>query len=132
MASSASYAELHCLSNFTFLRGASHPEELVEEAARLGYSALALTDECSFAGIVRAHTVAKDLDIKLIIGTELCLSDGLKLIVLAPDRVYQTQSRWFPIPRETFDVLIYAFLGLFKIVFLVFNLVPYLALLIVA
>src|SRR5512146_1522946 len=53
------YAELHCLSNFTFLRGASHPEELVERAAALGYAALALTDECSFTGIVRAHVAAK-------------------------------------------------------------------------
>jgi len=49
------YAELHCLSNFTFLRGASHPEELVERAVVLGYRALALTDECSLAGVVRAH-----------------------------------------------------------------------------
>ena len=49
------YAELHCLSNFTFLRGASHPEEQVEQAAELGYAALALTDECSLAGVVRAH-----------------------------------------------------------------------------
>jgi error-prone DNA polymerase len=86
MASSASYAELHCLSNFTFLRGASHPEELVEQAARLGYSALALTDECSFAGIVRAHTAAKDLAIRFIVGTELRLSDGLKLVVLVTNR----------------------------------------------
>ena len=52
-------------------------------------------------------------------------------LVLAPDLVYRTQSRWFPIPRETFDLVIYSFLGLFKIVFLVFNLVPYIALLIV-
>ena len=44
------YAELHCLSNFTFLRGASHPHELVEQADALGYSALAITDECSVAG----------------------------------------------------------------------------------
>ena len=50
---------------------------------------------------------------------------------LAPDLVYRTQSKWFPIPRETFDVVFYAFLGLFKIVFLVFNVVPYVALLIV-
>ena len=48
------YAELHCLSNFTFLRGASHPEELVEQADALGYRALAITDECSVAGVVRA------------------------------------------------------------------------------
>ena len=49
------YAELHCLSNFTFLRGASHPQELVERAHGLGYSALAITAECSVAGVVRAH-----------------------------------------------------------------------------
>ena len=61
------YAELHCLSNFTFLRGASHPEEQVEQAAELGYSALALTDECSLAGVVRAHSAARDLPLKLII-----------------------------------------------------------------
>ena len=51
--------------------------------------------------------------------------------ILVPDLVYRTQSRWFPIPRETFDVVIYSFLGLFKIFFLMFNLVPFLALLIV-
>ncbi|MGH8135373.1 MAG: PHP domain-containing protein, partial [Steroidobacteraceae bacterium] len=55
-----SYAELHCLSNFTFLRGASHPAELVRRARQLGYAALALTDECSLAGIVRAHAAARD------------------------------------------------------------------------
>ena len=52
------YAELHCISNFTFLRGASHPHELVEQADALGYSALAITDECSVAGVVRAHMAA--------------------------------------------------------------------------
>ena len=48
------YAELHCLSNFSFQRGASHPEELVTQAAAFGYTAIALTDECSLAGVVRA------------------------------------------------------------------------------
>ena len=52
------YAELHALSNFTFLRGASHPEELVGQAAALGYPAIAITDECSLSGIVRAHSAA--------------------------------------------------------------------------
>ncbi len=51
--------------------------------------------------------------------------------IVAPDLIYRTQSKWFPIPRETFNVLFYSFLGLFKIVFLVFNVVPYVALLIV-
>ena len=55
------YAELHCLSNFSFLRGASHPEELVERAKSQGYAALALTDECTLAGAVRAHLAAKDV-----------------------------------------------------------------------
>ena len=65
------YAELHSLSNFSFQRGASHPEELVQRAHALGYSALAITDECSMAGIVRAHTEAKKLGLQLLIGTEL-------------------------------------------------------------
>jgi error-prone DNA polymerase len=81
----ASYAELHCLSNFSFLRGASQPQELVAQAAALGYSALALTDECSVAGVVRAHLQAQQLGLKLIIGSELQLDDGLRLVLLAPD-----------------------------------------------
>ena len=80
------YAELHCLSNFTFLRGASHPEELVRRATELGYSALAITDECSLAGIVRAHMAAKDCGLKLIVGAELRLDDGVKLVLLATGR----------------------------------------------
>ena len=80
------YAELHCLSNFSFLRGASHPEELVERAHALGYSALALTDECSFAGVVRAHAAAKECGLHLILGTEIFLEDKLKLVLLATDR----------------------------------------------
>ncbi|MDJ0939482.1 MAG: error-prone DNA polymerase [Woeseiaceae bacterium] len=80
------YAELHALSNFTFLRGASHPEELVEAAAALGYEALAITDECSMSGVVRAHMVAKDAGLKLIIGSELRLRSGRRLVVLARDR----------------------------------------------
>jgi error-prone DNA polymerase len=80
------YAELHCLSNFTFLRGASHPHELIEQAVELGYEALALTDECSVAGVVRAHVAAKGQQLKLIIGSELRLACGLKLVALATDR----------------------------------------------
>ncbi len=77
------YAELHALSNFTFLRGASHPEELVETAAELGYEALAISDECSMSGIVRAHAAAKQAGLKkLIIGSELRLQSGRKLVVL--------------------------------------------------
>src|SRR3989475_5836714 len=80
------YAELHCLPNFTFLRGASHREELVKRAAGLGYSALAVTDECSLAGAVRAHVAAKDLGLPLVIGSEIRLNDGPKLVMLATDR----------------------------------------------
>ena len=80
------YAELHCLSNFTFLRGASHPEELVKRAAGLGYSALAITDECSLAGVVRAHVAAKDAGLPLVIGSEIRLQDGPRLVLLATDR----------------------------------------------
>jgi error-prone DNA polymerase len=65
------YAELHCISNFSFLRGASHPEELVRRAAGLGYAALAITDECSVAGVVRAHLATKEHGLKLIVGSEL-------------------------------------------------------------
>jgi len=64
------YAELHCCSNFSFLRGASHPEELVEHAQALGYSALAITDEASLAGVVRAHKAAAACGLKLLIGAE--------------------------------------------------------------
>jgi error-prone DNA polymerase len=80
------YAELHCLSNFSFLRGASHPEELVERAAALGYAALALTDECSLAGVVRAHLAARQTRLKLIVGAEIRLADGPRLVLLAADR----------------------------------------------
>ena len=85
MASLPDYAELHCLSNFTFLRGASHPEELVERAHALGYRALALTDECSLAGAVRAHQAAKACGLPLILGTELRLEQS-RLVLLATDR----------------------------------------------
>src|SRR5574340_989394 len=80
------YAELHCLSNFTFLRGASHAEELVARAHELGYAALAITDECSLAGIVRAHVAAKEVGLKLIVGSEIRLSDGPRVVLLATSR----------------------------------------------
>ncbi|MBT8090925.1 MAG: error-prone DNA polymerase [Gammaproteobacteria bacterium] len=84
---SSQYAELHVLSNFTFLRGASHPEELVETAAQLGYAALAITDECSMSGIVRAHSAAKAFGLrKLIVGSEFTLPSGRKLVALAQNR----------------------------------------------
>lgn len=88
------YAELHCVSNFSFLHGASHPEELVRQAAALGYRALALTDECSLAGAVRAHVAAQAGDCRLIVGTALRLDDGLRLVLLVPDAAgYAVLSR---------------------------------------
>jgi len=83
---SPGYAELHCLSNYTFLRGASHPEELVGRAARNGYAALALTDACSVSGVVRAHIAAKRTGLPLIVGSEFQLGDGTKFVLLATDR----------------------------------------------
>jgi error-prone DNA polymerase len=88
------YAELHCASNFSFLRGASHPEELVERALVLEYAGLAITDECSFAGSVRAHLALAEVrendaaarDFRLIHGTEIQLADGPKLVLLAQTR----------------------------------------------
>jgi error-prone DNA polymerase len=80
------YAELHCLSCYSFLRGASHPSELVERAAALGYAALAIADECSLAGIVKAHVAAKEHGIKLLVGSEFNLAEGIKLVALAPSR----------------------------------------------
>ncbi|WP_296444720.1 PHP domain-containing protein, partial [Rhodoferax sp. UBA5149] len=83
--SAPAYCELHCLSNFSFQRGASHPEELVARAAALGYAALALTDECSVAGVVRAHTEAKKLGLKLLLGAEFAFDDGCRFVALAHD-----------------------------------------------
>jgi error-prone DNA polymerase len=82
------YAELRCISNFTFLRGASHAEELVERAQALGYRALALVDECSLAGVVRAHVAAKKHQLPLLVGSQFrvqCTApfNPFTLIVLA-------------------------------------------------
>ena len=85
------YAELHCVSNFSFLRGASHPGELVFRAQALGYSALALTDECSMAGVVRAHQAAKECGMKLIIGSEFRTVDDLHIVLLATSQAGYAQ-----------------------------------------
>ena len=68
------YAELHCRSNFSFLSAASHPEEMAARAQELGYSALAITDECSLSGVVRAHVEATRLKLHLIVGAEMALT----------------------------------------------------------
>ena len=83
------YAELYSLSNFSFLRAASFPEELVEQAHELGYSALALCDECSLSGIVRAHVAAKQRGLKLLIGSVL----GLRV---ATPRAAESRRAEFP------------------------------------
>jgi error-prone DNA polymerase len=101
------YAELHCRSNFSFLTGASHPEELIERAAALGYSALAITDECSLAGVVRAHVEAQAQKLHLVIGSEIRLtlpSSGAayaRLVLLAQTRRgYGNLSHWITVARR--------------------------------
>jgi error-prone DNA polymerase len=106
------YAELHCRSNFSFLSGASHPEELVQRAHALGYSALAMADECSLAGVVRAHTEAKRTGLHLIIGAEVQLTHpavkgrsdappGPRLVLLAQSRRgYGNLSQWITVARR--------------------------------
>lgn len=82
------YAELFCQSNYSFLQGASHPEELVTRACELGYRAIAITDECSVAGVVKAYSIIKAdrLPIKLIVGSLLKVDNQLELIALCPNR----------------------------------------------
>ncbi|MBL4827190.1 MAG: PHP domain-containing protein, partial [Spongiibacteraceae bacterium] len=82
----SAYAELHCLSYFSFLRGASSPQELVSQAASLGYRALAITDECSLAGVVKAYVEAEKTKTHLIIGSEFVLTNGCRLVVLVTDK----------------------------------------------
>lgn len=80
------YAELHCKTNFSFLRGASHPDELVSRASQLGYAGLAVTDQTSLAGVVRAWGAAKDLDFKLLVGTEIAPQSAPPLVLWATNR----------------------------------------------
>jgi error-prone DNA polymerase len=80
------YAELQVTSNFSFLRGAAHPDELVLTAAALGHQAIAITDRNSFAGIVRAHHAAKEVGIRLVVGCRLDLRDGMSLLAFPEDR----------------------------------------------
>src|ERR1700733_892553 len=81
-----SYVELQVTSNFSFLRGASHPEELVEQAAAYGYQEIAVTDRNSFAGIVRAHVAAQKGKIRLIPACRLDLLDGPSLLAYPTNR----------------------------------------------
>ncbi|MCK9504096.1 MAG: error-prone DNA polymerase [Porticoccaceae bacterium] len=89
------YAHLHTTTNFTFLAGASHPGEYVRRACELGYEALAITDECSLAGVVKAFVVAEELQFKLIIGSAFRLSNGMHLIAIAPSRIAYAELSGF-------------------------------------
>ena len=81
-----SYAELHAKTNFSFLEGASHPDEMVCRAAELEYAALAITDRNSLAGVVRAHVAAKELGLKLLVGAEITPEDAPPVVLLPTDR----------------------------------------------
>jgi error-prone DNA polymerase len=105
------YAELHCRSNLSFLTGASHPGELVQRARELGYAALALTDECTLAGVVRAHVQARDSGLHLIIGSEIRLTlphagtgpapAHARLVLLAQTRRgYGNLAHWITVARR--------------------------------
>src|SRR5437868_4770612 len=80
------YTELQVTTNFSFLRGASHPEELVDQAAAYGYTAIAITDRNSLAGIVRAHVAAKAKGIRIIPACRLDLLDGPSLLAYPTDK----------------------------------------------
>ena len=95
------YAELHCKTNFSFLEGASHADELVARAAELGYAALAVTDRESLAGVVRAHIAAKEAGLKLLIGAEVHPEDAPPAVLWATDRKsYGRLSRLLTVGRR--------------------------------
>src|SRR6476660_7164626 len=81
----AAYAELHCHTNFSFLQGASHPEELVAMAHRLGLSALAVTDHDGLYGAVKAHLMAKSLGLKFLLASQLNVTDAPPVTVYVQD-----------------------------------------------
>ncbi|MFW9078641.1 error-prone DNA polymerase [Pseudomonas sp. P2757] len=109
------YAELHCLSNFSFQRGASSALELFQRAKKHGYQALAITDECTLAGIVRAWQAAKSVKLPLIIGSEIRIENGPKLLLVENLEGYQalcglitrarrrTQKGQYQVLREDFS-----------------------------
>src|SRR6478736_8262204 len=80
------YVELHCKTNFSFLEGASHADELVRRAAELGYRGQAVTDRNSLAGVVRAHIAAKEVGLPLVIGAEITPVDAPPVVLWASDR----------------------------------------------
>jgi len=79
------YASLWCKSNYSFLEGASHPEELIEEASRVGVRAIALADRDGVYGVVRAHVRARELGVHLMIGSEVTIDDESTIVLLAAD-----------------------------------------------
>lgn len=102
------YAQLHTTTNFTFLTGASHPAEYIYRAAELGYDALAITDECSLAGVVKAFVAAEEIGFKLIIGSRFRLSNGMDLIAIAPSRIaYAELSGFITLARRRADKGLY-------------------------
>ena len=113
---SLQYCELHCKTNYSFLTGASHADELVDTAIELGYSALAVTDENTLAGVVRAYSAVKQraresqeaagpsqapFDFKLIIGAEILFNDAPPVVLWATDRAsYANLSRLLTVGRR--------------------------------
>lgn len=89
------YAHLHTTTNFTFLTGASHPGEYIYQAHDLGYDAIAITDECSLAGIVKAFVAAEETNMKLIVGSRFRLSNGMDLLAIAPSRIAYAELSGF-------------------------------------
>src|SRR5438270_7901787 len=95
------YAELHCRTNFSFLEGASHADELVVRAAELGYRALAVTDRNTLAGVVRAHVAAKAAKLPLLVGAELTPVDAAPIVVWTIDRAgYGRLARLLTVGRR--------------------------------
>ncbi len=95
------YAELHCKTNYSFLTGASHPDELIAHAVQLGYSAMAVTDENTVAGVVRAYAAARETSLKLIIGAEIILNDAPPVVLWAADRKsYANLTRLLTVGRR--------------------------------
>src|SRR5208282_8769 len=99
---SPTYAELHCRTNYSFLEGASHPDELVARAAELGYPALGITDQSSLAGVVRAHVAAKEAGLKLLIGAEITPIDAAPVLLWAMNRAgYGRLARLITLGRRS-------------------------------
>ena len=102
-----SYAELHCASNFSFLRGASHAEELVTQAKHLGLASIAITDRNTLAGVVRAHAAAKDMELKFVVGASLILRCNAKGVASKDPAQDASRLTTFAPQHEEISMLIY-------------------------